>query len=130
VGNILLEEGDVLSIPAAGERMVYVFGEVRQQGAYPIPPEGMDILGAIAKAGGFREEAMTRRFFLVRPQGGTAPEVYQLDFGRILEAPAVELADGDRLFLPPTALSRWNKFWRQVLPVGIYSVSLRQSDVL
>lgn len=129
-GGVVLEDGDVLHFPATGQRMVYVFGEVRRQGAYPIPPEGMDILHALGQAGGFGETAMTRRFFLVRPQGSAAPQVYQLDFGRVMEAPSVALADGDRLFMPPTALSRWNSFWRQALPVGIYNVSFRQSDIL
>lgn len=127
VSDMLLRDGDTLRFPAEGERLVYVFGEVRRQGAYPIPAEGMDLLEALAAASGFDVvSARTRKFYLIRPDGPADPTVFELDLGLVLEGPTIALHDGDRIFVPPTALAQWNRFWRQVLPLSVYGPSTRE----
>ena len=48
-----------------------------------------------------------------------APErvvVYQLALSEILQGPAVPLIDGDRVFVAVSSLTRWERFWKKILP--------------
>ena len=61
--NIKLRDGDTVFIPRA--EVVYVFGEVRDPGSYPIQ-EGMTVLQALALAGGSTEFAALNRITIRR----------------------------------------------------------------
>ncbi len=125
--DILLRDGDIVRFPAEGERLVYVFGEVQNQGAYPIPAEGMDLLEALAAASGYNVvTARTRKFYLVRPEDPGDPTIFELDLGQIIGGPTIVLRDGDRIFVPPTSLANWNRFWRLVLPTSVYATTSRE----
>ena len=96
--------------------MVYVFGEVVEQGFHTIPPFGMTLLQLLARSRGMDTiDAQTRSLYLARPRGDRVV-VYEIHFGDLLRAPEVALYEGDRVFVPPTGLSKWNRWWRQAIP--------------
>lgn len=87
--NIALEDGDTLYLPRA--ETAYVFGEVRNPGAYPIQKD-MTVLQALSLAGGGTEHAALNRIKIVRIVDGERKEL------------RVELTDvvkpGDTIIVP------------------------------
>jgi len=87
--NVSLQDGDTVFVPRAD--MVYVFGQVRSPGAYPIPTE-TTVLQALSLAGGVTDRGATNRVRIVRLVDGKEREV------------PVELADqvraGDTIIVP------------------------------
>lgn len=75
--NVTLRDGDTIFVPRAD--MVYVLGEVRNPGSFPIS-EGMTVLQALSLAGGGTEFAALGRITVVRMVDGEPTEVrVQLD---------------------------------------------------
>lgn len=67
-----LRDGDTIFVPKADD--IYVFGQVRNPGAFPIQ-RGMTVLQALALAGGITERGTTSRLRIVRIVGGTRKEL-------------------------------------------------------
>jgi protein involved in polysaccharide export with SLBB domain len=91
---------------------VYVFGEVPRQGTYSITPRGLSVLEALAAAGGpSPATAKAHTIFLLRPRGddATNPTICQLTMSELLDGADLDLAAGDRLYVPPTTLAAWNR---------------------
>ena len=70
--NVLLRDGDTVFVPRA--EVVYVFGEVREPGSYPIQ-EGMTVLQALSLAGGSTEFAALNRLTIMRVVDGERMEI-------------------------------------------------------
>jgi len=116
IDKVLLQAGDRVHIPSATEQQVFVFGEVFRQGAVRIPPEGLQLVQALANSGGPRVvTADLSDIFLVRHSGSGA-KVYRFSLADALSAPTIPLQHNDRLLLNATALAKWDRFWRQALP--------------
>ncbi len=94
--DILLRDGDTLFFPATGESMVYVFGEVVEQGAYAIPVEGMTILDALGQARGVTPKAGA--IFLTRQTSG-GPVTHKMKLAELLQGPEIQLVAGDRIYV-------------------------------
>jgi protein involved in polysaccharide export with SLBB domain len=115
--DVLLEDADTLYFPTTQERVVYVFGEVAEQGKVPIPDRGLLLLEALGEDKGPLPASVSYdHIFLVRPQPGGA-EAYELTMTQLLEGPDIAMLPGDRLVLPPSRLANWERFWRQLLPL-------------
>lgn len=114
--NVLLQSGDTIHLPAVEERMVYVFGEVTRQGAFAIPRQGMTLLAALGGTFGFKtDQAKTRGIFLIRRVGSDFVS-YKLDLSELLHGPDIQLAAGDRVFVPMTGLEKWDIWWEKAFP--------------
>ncbi len=61
-----------ISVEVTQYRPIFVLGEVAKPGQYPYQP-GMNVLTAVAVAGGFTYRAVTDRFSVVRAGAETAP---------------------------------------------------------
>lgn len=70
--NIALQDGDTVFVPRA--ELVYVFGQVRSPGAYPIQA-GTTVLQALSLAGGVTERGSTSRIRIVREISGKKVEL-------------------------------------------------------
>jgi polysaccharide biosynthesis/export protein len=70
--NIELQDGDTLYVPRA--ETAYVFGHVRNPGAYPIQKD-MTVLQALSLAGGATEHAALNRIKVVRMVDGERKEL-------------------------------------------------------
>lgn len=122
--NIKLESGDLVVVPDNASEQAFVFG-----GAVGSNPSGgavqfvngrLTLLQALAKAGfGFRErvQAKLSEVRVIRSEGDHG-ELFVIDAERILtgEAAPFELAPGDIVFVPTTALTNWNQALEQLLP--------------
>ena len=70
--NVALKDGDTIFVPRA--ESVYVFGQVRTPGAYPIQ-RSTTVLQALSLAGGVNERGATGRIKIVRFENGKQVEV-------------------------------------------------------
>lgn len=71
--NVPLNDGDTVLVRRAEE--VYVFGEVRNPGAYPLRQEDMTVLQALSLAGGVTDRGATGRIEIVRIVEGEREEI-------------------------------------------------------
>ena len=70
--NVALRDGDTIFVPRA--ESVYVFGQVKNPGAYPIQ-RATTVLQALSLAGGVNERGATGRIKIVRIEKGKTVEV-------------------------------------------------------
>jgi polysaccharide export outer membrane protein len=71
--NVALRDGDTIFVPRA--ESVYVFGQVRNPGAYPLQQRDTTVLQALSLAGGVNERGATGRIKIVRIEKGKTVEV-------------------------------------------------------
>ncbi len=104
--NILVEPNDVISIPKAD--IIYVLGNVKRAGGYPIPQRGqISILKVVALAEGLDTNAAAGKTRILRPANGDgAPREISVDLAKIYEgkAPDVPLFADDIVFVPNSLL--------------------------
>ena len=71
--NIVLRDGDTIFVPRA--ESVYVFGQVKNPGAYPLQQKDTSVLQALSLAGGITDRGATTRIRIVRLVGGEKKEL-------------------------------------------------------
>ncbi len=74
--NMALRDGDTIFVPRA--ESVYVFGQVRNPGAYALQQRKTTVLQALSLAGGVNERGATGRIKIVRIEKGKTVEVKAL----------------------------------------------------
>ena len=70
--NVALKDGDTIFVPRA--ESVYVFGQVKNPGAYPVQ-RSTTVLQALSLAGGVNERGATGRIKIVRIEKGKTVEI-------------------------------------------------------
>ena len=100
--NIVLEAGDVVTVPHAG--IVYVLGAVTRPGGFVLQNdrEQLNTLKILALAGGFTRTAKSERAVIIRKDAQGQQHVVQLDLKKILhrQAEDVQLQPSDILYVP------------------------------
>ena len=71
--NIALQDGDTIFVPRA--ETIYVFGQVRSPGAYPLKTKDTTVLQALSLAGGVTDRGSTSRIKIVRLIEGKKVEI-------------------------------------------------------
>jgi polysaccharide export outer membrane protein len=71
--NIALQDGDTIYVPRA--ETIYVFGQVRTPGAYPLRTMDTTVLQALSLAGGVTDRGSTNRIKIVRLVNGQKVEL-------------------------------------------------------
>jgi polysaccharide export outer membrane protein len=74
--NVALQDGDTIFVPRA--ESVYVFGQVKSPGAYPLQQRNTTVLQALSLAGGVTERGATGRIKIVRVEKGKTIEIKAL----------------------------------------------------
>lgn len=103
--NILLQAGDVVTVPHAG--IVYVLGAVSKPGGFVLTNdrEQMNALKILALAGGFTRTAKTDHAVVIRKDAQGHQHEVQLDLRKILNRKAedMQLQPSDILYVPDSA---------------------------
>jgi polysaccharide export outer membrane protein len=71
--NTMLRDGDTIFVPRA--ESVYVFGQVKNPGAYALQQRNTSVLQALSLAGGVTDRGTTSRIRVVRLVNGEKKEV-------------------------------------------------------
>jgi polysaccharide export outer membrane protein len=88
--NAVLRDGDTIFVPRA--QSVYVFGQVKNPGAYSLQQNKMTVLQALSLAGGVTENGSTNRIKIVRMVKGDKVEI-KVKLGDIVQP-------GDTVIVP------------------------------
>jgi protein involved in polysaccharide export with SLBB domain len=100
-------------------RRVYVLGEVKSPGLYTVPVGGIDMLSAVAVAGGFTENAARSGTLLIRStlEGYQFQEVNldRFDDASFAQAVVVPLQAYDVIWVPRSRIGDFGYFARNVL---------------
>ena len=102
--NIPLIPGDVIYVPSNKDQKVFVLGEVNRQAAILID-ERVTLLEAIAKAGGFTQDAK-RNSIVVMRGNLSRPEIMKIDCENMPLAANVPLQQGDIIYVASSTISR------------------------
>lgn len=129
-GNIVLQGGEIISVPKAN-RMILVFGEVVRAGAYTLPPQGR-LLDVLALAGGLQSNLSGQDVVLTR-QAISGEQIWQVNFEQLMSAQSehnLSLVGGDVVYVP--ASKRQILVLGQVKNPGVYNlpVGARVLDAL
>lgn len=116
--NIPLAGGDLIQIADAKERKVYVLGEVRKPGVFPMGSEPLRLIDAISMAGGLDLVTAKKGNILLVRGGYVDPAVYKLDLSDVMSLTGTEtlLEPGDRVYATATGLTNWSRIMSQILP--------------
>jgi polysaccharide export outer membrane protein len=117
--NIWLKGGDTIFIPNSDELKCYVVGAVQAPGAFPCAEGQQTLARLLATAGGpTGAKASLGNVRIIRTLSPVEGQVLSVDASRLLsgEEPDIELRPDDIVFVPQTALSRWNDVVQQILP--------------
>jgi polysaccharide export outer membrane protein len=121
-GNIVLQGGEIISVPKAN-RMVLVFGEVVRAGAYTLPPQGR-LLDVLALAGGLQSNLSGQEVVLTR-QSNSGEQIWQVGFEQLMSAQGehnLSLVGGDVVYVP--ASKNQILVLGQVKNPGVYNLPL------
>src|SRR5690606_5454566 len=80
--NVLLQDGDTVFVPRAAT--IYVFGEVKTPGAYPVQKD-TTVLQALSLAGGSTDAGALNRTRVIRVVDGEKQEI-RVDMNEIVRA--------------------------------------------
>ena len=118
--NILLQHGDVITVPDRRERKVFLLGEVMQPKSYVLPRGRTTLAEAISDAGGPNPlSSNTGQVFVLRAGPDDKPLVYQLDARSpeaLVLADRFVLRPRDVVYVDPTQLARAGRVIAQLLP--------------
>jgi polysaccharide biosynthesis/export protein len=119
--NLRLKRNDLIYVPDADERLVYVLGEVLRPGALRLTPH-MSLMDAFAQAGGVTPEAASSKIHLIRPSTGTDRELSVPELLKSNREWNVSLEEGDILYVPSRRLGRVAYWMQKVSPFSNFVV--------
>lgn len=120
--NLVIDDQDLVFVPRLSkeENRVYVFGEVKNPGAYPFTGSTMNLFDAVSKAGGytiFAKEAQTR---IVRGDRNH-PQVLKANLDALVEdgdqRQNLALLNGDLVYVPRSGFGSVNLFLQRIRPI-------------
>ena len=120
--DLVVDDGDLIFVPtlAEGGKRIYVFGEVKNPGAYTFTGSEMRLYDAISKAGGataFASEDGTR---VVRGDPAS-PEIITANLRSLVEegnlSQNVVLASGDMVYIPRSGWGHINLYNTRIRPL-------------
>ena len=108
----------VVEIAEYRPRQLFVFGAVKKSGPLSIPPTGINLVQALANADVLDRGANLKKVRIIRSYSPTEGELLVVDFDRMLRgrAMAMQLQEGDVIYIPKSALAGWNEAISELLP--------------
>lgn len=117
--NWLLQDGDIVHVPSAAQKKVFVLGEVRRPSSKLMVRGRMTLAEAIGDSDGFDPVTSNPGALYVLRGRYDEPEAFRLDASSadaLLLAAQFELQPLDVVFVAPYSLTSWNRVIQQVLP--------------
>lgn len=118
--NPLVQNGDLVNVPVARPREVFLFGELRSPTAIRLEDTPVSLTQAIARSGGLAELRADARGIFVFRRDAERIRVFQLATATPAElviGSAFVLEPDDVIFVTRSPQQRWNDTVRQLLPI-------------
>jgi polysaccharide export outer membrane protein len=125
--NVILQSGDILSVPDRQFRKVFVLGElgtaagINQSRSYVMRRGRMSLSEVIADAGGLNPfSSAAGKVFLMRADSNGEPIIYQLDASNpesLIMAEQFTVRPRDVVFVSPTDITEIGRFIGQFFPL-------------
>jgi polysaccharide export outer membrane protein len=125
--NLILRNGDILTVPDRQSRKVFVLGElggaagINQSRSYVMRRGRMSLSEVIGDAGGLNPfSAAAGKVFLMRPDSNGEPSIYQLDASNpesLIMAEQFTVRPRDVVFVSPTDITELGRFIGQFFPL-------------
>ena len=118
--NVTVKGGDIVSIPPAKKKYIYVLGYVNAPGAFELQDrDDLRALQAVARAGGLGSAARAQNSALITQEDGVR-KVIQVDLAKIAHGvrPPVYMKPGDTLIVGSSVLARLAEFVKPTASVG------------
>lgn len=114
--NVRLQRGDVVYVPDATDRLVYVMGQVAKPGAYEFTPD-MSFLDALAQAGGPNDNAQPGKIVLARPRQNVQQVIDLKSFLAGNGDANYRLQEGDIIYVPKSGIAKVGYVLQQINPL-------------
>lgn len=113
--NIPLQRNDLVYVPDPDDQLVYVMGQVKNPGPYPLTAN-MSFLEALSKAGGPNDSAAQGKIILARPDQNLQQIV---DLGNVVQQGGnnYQLQPGDIVYVPKSGLAKLGYVLQQISPI-------------
>jgi len=126
--NIILKNGDILSVPDRQVRKIFVLGEVgtasgiNQARSYVMRRGRMSLSEVLSDAGGLNPfSSAASRVFVMRADSNGEPIIYQLNASSaesLILAEKFTMQPRDVVFVSPTDITEFGRFIGQLLPIS------------
>ena len=113
--NIPLQRNDLVFVPDPDDALVYVMGQVKNPGPYPLTAN-MSFLEALSRAGGPNDNAQQGKIVLARPSKNTQ-QVVDLENDIKKGGANYTLEPGDIVYVPKSGLAQVGYFFQQINPL-------------
>ncbi len=113
--NVPLRRNDLVYVPDSDDSLVYVMGQVKNPGPYPLTAN-MSFLEALSRAGGPNDNAQQGKIVLARPSKNTEQVV---DLENLVQTSGAnyQLEPGDIVYVPKSGLAKVGYFMQQINPL-------------
>jgi polysaccharide export outer membrane protein len=118
--NIPLQRNDLVFVPDPDDQLVYVMGQVKNPGPYPLTAN-MSFLEALSRAGGPNDNAAQGKIVLARPSKNTE-QVVDLEGDIQKGANNYQLESGDIVYVPKSGLATVGYVLQQLSPLTTMAV--------
>jgi polysaccharide export outer membrane protein len=113
--NMSLHRNDLLFVPDPDDELIYVMGQVKNPGPYPLTAN-MSFLEALTRAGGPNDNAQQGKIVLARPSKNTE-QIVDLENDLKKSGTNYQLEPGDIVYVPKSGLAKLGFVMQQINPI-------------
>ena len=113
--NIPLLRNDLVFVPDPDDELIYVMGQVKNPGPYPLTAN-MSFLEALTRAGGPNDNAQQGKIVLARPSKNTE-QIVDLESDFQKSGTNYQLEAGDIVYVPKSGLAKLGYVMQQISPL-------------
>lgn len=125
--DVLLQEGDIVTIPERRYDKVFVLGEVLAPQSKIMPLGRYTLSEALSDAGGLNQTTSNAaQVYVLRGTDTGRPQIWHLNAkapDALILADSFELKPRDVVFVDPAAVTRWSRVLNQILPTSTFLVT-------
>lgn len=125
--DILLEEGDVVTVPERRYDKIFILGEVVAPQSKVMPLGRYTLSEALSDAGGLNQTTSNAaQVYVLRGSDSGRPQIWHLNAkapDALILADNFDLNPRDVVFVDPAAVTRWSRVLNQILPTSTFLVT-------
>lgn len=125
--DVLLQEGDIVTVPERRFDKVFVLGEVLAPQSKIMPLGRYTLSEALSDAGGLNQTTSNAaQVYVLRGTDSGRPQIWHLNAkapDALILADSFDLQPRDVVFVDPAAVTRWSRVLNQILPTSTFLVT-------